>query len=992
MEMGASTEDVKITNNSGRQNSYGNNGRRAWIPRGRGNHNQNPNPNTNGRRVWTPRGRGRASKCGHNSSAHDLVLPMNDRKHPSQSVHHKRSEMEDLGLMNRSNSQDWRYHAPSSEVNARPLLKQESEEVIHLERSNVPNLVQEIERKLQQSKVECMICYEMVGKSAAIWSCNSCYALFHLHCIRKWARAPTSRDLSAGQSQRSNWRCPGCQSVQYSRPEDLQYYCFCGKMQNPYNDFYLTPHSCGEPCGKSLDKGKEMSRCPHTCTLLCHPGPCPPCTAMAAPQPCPCGKKTITRRCSDQKSAESCGQVCEQLLTCGRHLCDKICHEGPCGSCTILINASCFCGKKENMMLCGDLEFHGELEWKSGVYACENLCMKMLSCQKHNCSLGCHPGECKECDLLPEKLKTCPCGKTQILNQRKSCLDPVPTCSEVCEKLLPCGKHKCINSCHQGICPPCLVSVDHKCRCGSSSRKVSCWKTTSVTEDNKEFLCEKVCGQKKNCGRHRCNEKCCPLSHRGRSDIQTGDWDPHLCLMPCGKKMRCGQHYCQELCHSGYCPPCLETNFTDLSCACGKTSIPPPVPCGTPIPSCAYPCSIPQPCGHSATHNCHLGECPPCTASAAKKCVGSHVILRNVLCGSREIRCNKLCGKTRQCGMHACTRTCHIPPCDTVSMESSSSKARISCGQTCGATRRDCKHTCISLCHPSRPCPDTRCTFPVTITCSCGRMTAKVPCHAGGNNIRADPVFEASIYHKLPAPLQPTESHLTRVPMGQRKLACDDECAKLERKKTLANAFDISTTVDVQEVNGKTSEMLADLIRREPQWVSDVEDRFKYLVLGRTKINTNGIRVHIFNAVPKEKRDILKLLAGRWNLSVFWAGWEPRRFLIVQVTQKSRAPARNLLLNGPLQTTGQVQPPIFNSLVDMDPRLVFALFGLPRETDVSVSSLILRFGGECELVWLNDKNALAIFTDMTRAATAMRRVAHATAYQGAVNQTSTPIG
>ncbi|XP_057840828.2 NF-X1-type zinc finger protein NFXL1-like [Cryptomeria japonica] len=740
-----------------------------------------------------------------------------------------------------------------------------------------------------------MICYEMVGKSAAIWSCNSCYALFHLHCIRKWARAPTSRDLSAGQSQRSNWRCPGCQSVQYSRPEDLQYYCFCGKMQNPYNDFYLTPHSCGEPCGKSLDKGKEMSRCPHTCTLLCHPGPCPPCTAMAAPQPCPCGKKTTTRRCSDQKPAESCGQVCEQLLTCGRHLCDKICHEGPCGSCTILTNASCFCGKKENMMLCGDLEFHGELEWKSGVYACENLCMKMLSCQNHNCSLGCHPGECKECDLLPEKLKTCPCGKTQILNERKSCLDPVPTCSEVCEKLLSCGKHKCIYSCHQGICPPCLVSVDQKCRCGSSSRKVSCWKTTSETEDNKEFLCEKVCGQKKHCGRHRCNEKCCPLSHRGRSDIQTGDWDPHLCLMPCGKKMRCGQHYCQELCHSGYCPPCLETNFTDLSCACGKTSIPPAVPCGTPIPSCAYPCSIPQPCGHSATHNCHLGECPPCTASAE-------------------------------------------------------------------------------------------------ITCSCGRMTAKVPCDAGGNNIRADPVFEASIYHKLPARLQPTESHLTRVPMGQRKLACDDECAKLERKKTVANAFDISTSVDLQEVNGKTSEMLADLIRREPQWVSDVEDRFKYLVLGRTKINTNGIRVHIFNAVPKEKRDILKLLAGRWNLSVFWAGWEPRRFFIVQGTQKSRAPARNLLLNGPLQTTGQVQPPIFNSLVDMDPRLVFALFDLPRETDVSVSSLILRFGGECELVWLNDKNALAIFTDMTRAATAMRRVAHATAYQGAVNQTSTPIG
>jgi len=46
--------------------------------------------------------------------------------------------------------------------------------------------------------------------------------------------------------------------------------------------------------------------------------------------------------------------------------------------------------------------------------------------------------------------------------------------------------------------------------------------------------------------------------------------------------------------------------------------------------------------------------------------------------------------------------------------------------------------------------------------------------------------------------------------------------------------------------------------------------------------------------------------------------------------------------------------------------------------------LILRFGGECELVWLNDKNALAIFTDPARAATALRRVDHASVYRGAI--------
>lgn len=921
---------------------------------------------------------------GPNYTNEDPMNPSIVKNQLTQSTGQQRREMK--GFRNRkmvNSSQDCRrnlLHPPQSYESI--STKQDSREKTNLDRSSVPQLVQEIEEKLNKGKVECMICYEIVGRSAAIWSCGSCYAIFHLHCVRKWARAPSSVDLSAGQSQRSNWRCPGCQSVQLSLPDDLRYYCFCGKVQEPEVEYYITPHSCGGPCGKPLEKEKKTPSCPHTCTLQCHPGPCPPCSAMAPPQRCPCGKTTITRRCSDHKSIESCGECCEKPLKCGRHNCDNVCHEGPCDSCKVLIKASCFCGEKEEMILCGDMEIQGEIEWKNGVFACKNPCMKMLSCQNHKCNKICHPGECGECELSPRKVKSCPCGKTQLQNQRKSCMDSVPTCSELCEKLLPCGKHLCIDTCHQGKCPPCLVSVNQKCRCGSSSKMVPCWKTMVSVDENDEFTCEKHCGQKKNCGRHRCSERCCPLANRGGSITYSSDWDPHLCQMPCGKKLQCGKHFCQELCHSGHCPPCLETIFTDLSCACGKTSIPPPVPCGTPIPSCSYPCSIPQTCGHPATHDCHFGDCPTCTVPVAKECVGGHVALKNVPCGSRDIRCNKLCGKPRQCGMHACTRTCHLPPCDSVSKENSSSVGRISCGQPCGAPRRDCRHTCTASCHPSLPCPDTRCELIVTITCSCGRLTAKVPCDAGGNNTRADPVFEASVLHKLPAPLQPVQSNSNRVPLGQRKLACDEECLKLEKKKILADAFGICTTVDLPGVNEQISELLAELIRREPQWVSAVEERFRYLVLGKTKASSSSIRVHVFGPMPKDKRDMLRHLAERWNLSICSAGWEPKRFLVIQATQKSRAPVRSIMPKGSLPTIGSVQAPPFNSVVDMDPRLVLALFDLPREAEVS--SLILRFGGECELVWLNDKNALAIFTDPARAATALRRVDHASVYRGAI--------
>lgn len=849
----------------------------------------------------------------------------------------------------------------------------------------LPQLVQEIQDKLLKGTVECMICYDMVRRSAPIWSCSSCYSIFHLHCIKKWARAPTSVDISTEKNQGFNWRCPGCQSVQLTSSKEIRYVCFCRKRVEPPSDLYLTPHSCGEPCGKPLEKevpGSGVTKedlCPHHCVLQCHPGPCPPCKAFAPPRLCPCGKKTITTRCSDRKSVLTCGKRCNKLLECRRHRCEDICHVGPCDTCQVSISASCFCKKKSEVVLCGEMTVKGEVNVEDGLFSCSKPCEKNLSCGNHVCRETCHPGPCGDCDMLPGRIKTCYCGKTALEEQRQSCLDPIPSCSQTCGKRLPCGLHDCKQRCHPGECAPCLVMVTQKCRCGSSSCNVECYKTMMEEET---FTCDRPCGRKKNCGRHRCSERCCPLS--GSNNSLSGDWDPHLCSMPCEKKLRCGQHACESLCHSGHCPTCPETIFSDLTCACGRSSIPPPLPCGTPPPSCHFPCSVPQPCGHSSTHSCHFGDCPPCSVPIAKECIGGHVVLRNIPCGSKDIRCNKLCGKTRQCGMHACARTCHPPPCDSSCGSSSGSKS--SCGQTCGAPRRDCRHTCTALCHPYGTCPDVRCEFPVSITCSCGRITATVPCDAGGNNsgYSADTVFEGSMIQKLPSPLQPIEANGKKIPLGQRKLMCDDECSKVERKRVLADAFGVTTpNMDALHFgeNSAASELFGDLFRRDPKWVLSVEERCKWLVLGRGRGGSNALKVHVFCPMLKEKRDAVRLIAERWKLTVNAAGWEPKRFIVVHVTPKSKAPARVLGAKGS-NPTNLLHPPVFDPLLDMDPRFVVALFDLPRDADVS--ALVLRFGGECELVWLNDKNALAVFSDPARAATAMRRLDHGSVYYGAV--------
>nr|CAB3467686.1 unnamed protein product [Digitaria exilis] len=656
---------------------------------------------------------------------------------------------------------------------------------------SVPQLVQEIQDKLARGAVECMICYDMVRRSAPIWSCDSCFSIFHLPCIRKWARSPASAaDASpAADPANPSWRCPGCQSVYNTPARDLAYTCFCGRRREPPNDHYLTPHSCGEPCSKPLERAEPLgakgedadaTRCPHVCVLQCHPGPCPPCKAFAPDRPCPCGKQIIVRRCADRSTPVTCGRPCERMLPCKRHRCEKVCHTGPCGDCSVLISARCFCGKKNETLLCGDMVVKGKLSEDDGVFSCSELCGHTLSCGNHVCKDMCHPGPCGECELMPGKVTTCHCGKTRLQERRASCLDPVPTCDKICDKKLPCGVHSCKVNCHEGECPPCLARIEQKCRCGSSGRMVECYQVKK-----EEFRCNKPCGRKKNCGRHRCSECCCPLSRK----------------------------------------------FAQLE------------------------------------------------GVAILLLVISH----------------------QQMGMLAQALEAEL-------------------------------------------------------------LVDRYVVLLGEN---------------------PVESNGKRVPLGQRKLSCDDECAKMEKKRVLAEAFDITPpNLDALHFgeNSSASDLVSDLFRRDPKWVLAIEERCKFLVLGKVRgSSSSNLKLHVFCPMLKDKRDAIRLIADRWKLSVQAAGWEPKRFITIHVTPKSKPPAR--ILGSKAGAPVTAAHPYFDPLVDMDPRLVVAMLDLPRDADVN--ALVLRFGGECELVWLNDKNAIAVFNDPARAATALRRLDYGSAYQGA---------
>ncbi|PGH03996.1 hypothetical protein AJ79_07229 [Helicocarpus griseus UAMH5409] len=641
---------------------------------------------------------------------------------------------------------------------------------------------------------ECPICTSELARKSKVWSCSLCWTVFHLSCIKKWssnegsvmARPRQQEGHEDGQDHPRQWRCPGC-----NLPHDIlprMYTCWCEKETDPRPLPGLPPHSCGQTCSKAR-KG-----CPHPCDSVCHAGPCPPCTAMGPTQFCFCGRQESTKKCvdTDYENGWSCQEPCGELLPCLQHQCARPCHEGLCGACEEKVDAKCYCGKSETKMMCSNREeekqshlTHGvgtaeeTVEEWVGCFDCREICDRPYDCGIHTCQKRCHPqdADTPHCPDSPDVIINCACGKTPLSDipdytPRTSCQDPIPNCKEPCGKVLPC-KHQCPVLCHTGPCPPCYLRVNINCRCGKSSFQSVCHQ--GLTEPPQ---CFRICKAGMNCGRHACGERCCPgerkalerqatkrklkslnvISRPNDNDVEA----EHICTRVCGRTLKCQKHTCQELCHKGACGTCREAIFEEISCNCGRSVLYPPLPCGTGPPPCHYDCARPKPCGHPQTsHNCHTDDesCPKCPFLTEKRCLCGKKTLKNQPCWLADPRCGLVCNKELKCGAHTCKNPCHRSgQCEDATQP---------CHQPCGKTKRLCSHPCSDPCHAPFPCQEkTPCQFLVTTTCPCGRLKQEKRCNASRDN---------KIRVQQPTPL-----------------TCDDECARLERNRSVASALNIS--------------------------------------------------------------------------------------------------------------------------------------------------------------------------------------------------------
>ncbi|KAL1006888.1 hypothetical protein UPYG_G00078520 [Umbra pygmaea] len=725
---------------------------------------------------------------------------------------------------------------------------------------NLPNKSKETQtgcliEQLSEEKYECMVCCEVIRVMAPIWSCQSCFHVFHLNCIKKWARSPASQ----ADETNDGWRCPACQNVVFQPPNT--YKCFCGKVTNPEFQRSEIPHSCGDMCGKK----RSAVECRHPCNILCHPGPCPQCPASIT-KACICGKTSQPMRCG-QATSIHCDKECSAILNCAEHSCTQVCHSGPCQPCPLQVQQACYCGAVSREVLCGTDKdcFDG-----SGHFSCQNACGKMLDCEAHGCQQACHHGPCQPCPRSPRLVRTCPCGQTALTKllelgyaERRSCSDPIPSCGKTCSKPLPCGSteviHTCEKLCHEGSCGPCSLTSTIKCRCGSKTKEVPC--ATIQNEDELIFTCEKRCSKKRSCGRHKCVELCCVAAE-------------HKCFLICGYMLNCGLHRCQELCHRGNCQPCWQTSFDELACYCGESVLFPPIACGTKPPECKNLCTRRHGCEHPVFHNCHSDDrCPPCTYLTQKWCMGKHEQRSNISCHLQDISCGLVCNKVLDCELHRCRRICHRAEC----------LAEGACRQPCMLLRPDCGHPCNAPCHKGTSCPRNTCTAKVELQCDCGRRKETVVCtEAASAHQRYAAIAMASKLSDMQLGDSVDIALITKKELKQTRLECDERCATLERNRRLAEALQIDLSVDPFNIRSSStySDSLRGDARKDLKFVSEVEEKIKNLVELACK-GKQSKRSHCFPPMNREHRKIVHELSEAYNVESVSYDSEPKRNVVI---------------------------------------------------------------------------------------------------------------
>lgn len=729
-------------------------------------------------------------------------------------------------------------------------------------------------REIQEGVYTCLICTSEIDLTSKVWSCRSCYRVYDLPCIKDWAIRGSSTDKES-----KSWRCPACNVATNKIPK--KFTCWCGSVSSPAPN-QESPFSCGGPCKH------KYSNCIHSCSSECHPGAHPICGALGPLMKCHCGKHENQLPClvTPYESGWSCEEPCNIEICDLNHQCSKGCHDGFCGPCDSDVHLSCYCGKADLSLSCNDkllkscTDLDSTKSWIGGG-VCDAITKVFYECGIHFDDLSCQPlpsGK-KICAKSPSIIKSCFCGSQAIdPDLRKVCTDPIPTCTNRCNKPLPCGCF-CLLKCHEGECV-CFNFKEVPCGCGHEMFTVPC----KFLRDGNLPKCKHKCEALMNCRRHYHREQCCSFERQAlererekkkairnntrsnfRDEIMTIE-PVHICMQTCNRLKGCGIHHCEGLCHNGPCGVCLESSSEDLVCNCGKTVLEAPVRCGLKI-HCNEQCIREKPCGHSPEpHRCHDDDvpCPKCTTFVSKACnCGLRSDIPGILCSQESVNCGDMCRVPKTCG-HLCLRTCS-KQCIKENIHLSATL----CQDVCNKRRENCPHRCKMKCHASKvgrspKCDAITCKESVILNCECGRIARTVSCGTGLEQ----------------------ESAIGTI------IECDKDCAKLKRDIELKRAFNLygEEQKESLELLVSYSSYVMTTFSKQKKWCSSVELFLRKFITDYKSGAENAKRAHSFPAMVAPQSRFIKELAESYNLYVEAEANDPSKSLYVVITVQTAVP------------------------------------------------------------------------------------------------------
>ena len=216
-------------------------------------------------------------------------------------------------------------------------------------------------------------------------------------------------------------------------------------------------------CGKTLRCGKASH--PHHCTNKCHVGNCPPCNKQTAVK-CRCGHMDQMIKCrqlSTRADDARCKKRCTKKRSCGKHKCNQEC--------------------------CIDID-----------HICSLPCNHTLTCNKHKCDQPCHRGNCHPCYRSSFEELYCECG-AEVIYPPVPCGTKRPVCTKPCGRSHPCA-HAPQHNCHSAAtCPPCMMFTTKWCFGKHEQRK-------TIPCSQESFSCGMACNKPLSCGRHKCIKTC----------------------------------------------------------------------------------------------------------------------------------------------------------------------------------------------------------------------------------------------------------------------------------------------------------------------------------------------------------------------------------------------------------------------------------------------------------------------------------------------------